>query len=492
LRVDTLRALDRREGLTVRRRIACIAAFAFVATGTIGLVPAHARAAPGDRLWARRFNSPGPRDTTQDVPRAIVQGAHGTVFVVGNSGDYGYGPPEFIEALRPTDGSRLWLRRSRPGAWTAVSAAVSPDRATLFVGGSATSAHGEAFVVVAYRASTGQTLWRHRTELGPALGGDLPLLVVAPDGGSVFVGGEITTGTPTDYATDALIIRYDAATGAQGWMKHVIGSSRHYGYLSSLTMAPDGSTVFVDATVFRADDSDVVVKALDASTGARAWVSRFREPLTRCEERYASSGPTAITPDGARLIVTVAAHRPRCVGSYVETIAYDTSTGAVLWKRAFAPRTAMGDGDWPWDLSTNDTGSEALVLVNHASGPRRRESAIVLAYDTDDGTVRWHTRFRQPGSDVEGQAMTVASGKGQAYVTGSIAPRDRDTADWDVVTIAIGLTAGRTRWIRTYDAAIFGEGVDIVSDPRGQRLFVAARSYRDTTYADVVTIAYRI
>ena len=140
---------------------------------------------------------------------------------------------------------------------------------------SAGRGHGAATAGLA--AVPGSQLWASRLN-----GGFARALAVSPGGATVFVTGNSFGGTSgSDYAT----VAYDAATGAQRWASRYNGPANRNDYALSVTVSPDGATVFVTGASFggrnRAcchSDWDYATVAYDAATGAQRWASRYNGP----------------------------------------------------------------------------------------------------------------------------------------------------------------------------------------------------------------------
>ena len=108
--------------------------------------------------------------------------------------------------------------------------------------GRARPAAGHAAVAGLAGAVPGTQLWVHRYN-GPANGDDSASSVaVSPSGGTVFVtGGRTAANGLLDYAT----VAYNAATGAQLWVKRYNGPRNGDDYASSMAVSPDGAKVYV-------------------------------------------------------------------------------------------------------------------------------------------------------------------------------------------------------------------------------------------------------
>jgi hypothetical protein len=208
------------------------------------VVTAGQAAVPGMQLWVRRYNSAG---NGYDAAYSVaVSPAGGTVFVTGgNPGISGSG--YVTVAYNAATGAQRWVRRyNGPGNGRdrAQSVAVSPAGGTVFVTGDSTGIRsGADYATVAYNAATGARRWITRYN-GPANGSDFAQSVaVSPVGGTVFVTGASyrKSNTNPDYAT----VAYNAATGAQRWVRRYNGPGNGYDYATSVAVSPGGGTVYV-------------------------------------------------------------------------------------------------------------------------------------------------------------------------------------------------------------------------------------------------------
>ncbi len=301
------------------------------ATGCDAGVPAapgitSGPATPGEPLWVKRYNGPG---NSGDQGHALAVSPDGsTVFVTGYStgsaGRFDYA----TAAYSASTGARLWVKRYNGpanGDDVAYGLAVSPDGSTVFVTGhSAGQTSFDDYATVAYRASTGQRLWVNRYN-GPGNSGDIvTALGVSPDGSTVFVTGYSAGQTSFDeYAT----VAYSASTGSTLWARHYNGPGNSDDGASTLGVSPDGSTVFVTGgSTGPTNGLDYATVAYNASTGALLWVTRYNE--------HGHSADVAtglgVSPDGSTVFVTGYSRGQMSYYDYA-TVAYSASTGARLW-----------------------------------------------------------------------------------------------------------------------------------------------------------------
>ena len=173
----------------------------------------------------------------------------------------------------------MWTRRyngTGTGSNGAISVAVSPGGGEVYVtGASAGLNSGVDYATVAYGAATGATLWKRRYD-GPFNGDDrAAALAVSPNGAAVFVTGiSAVAGSGQEYAT----IAYDAATGDTLWGRRYV-SPANENRAKSVAVSPDASTAYVTGGSFAcASNFDYSTIAYDAATGAQSWIRRHSSP----------------------------------------------------------------------------------------------------------------------------------------------------------------------------------------------------------------------
>jgi WD40 repeat protein len=159
-------------------------------------------------------------------------------------------------------------------------------------------------------------------------------VAVSPDGKTVFVTGRTTSifipdsSKGLDYAT----IAYNAATGAQLWVKRYNGPGKDADYAFSVKVSPDGTRVFVTGDSTGAGTgTDYATIAYNATTGAQQWVARYNGQANSEDDTFS----IAVSPDGQTVYVTGGSTNipPTNTGIYRDyaTVAYSTATGVPLW-----------------------------------------------------------------------------------------------------------------------------------------------------------------
>ena len=301
-------------------------------TSSAGTSPAAA--SPGAQLWVKRYNG---SNSTDDAVSVAVSPDGKTVFVTGSS----IGTTSFEDyatvGYNAATGAQLWVSRYNGpdnGDDEASSVAVSPDGKTVFVTGYSygTTAGEVDYATVAYNAATGAQLWVKRY-ISPGSQGFATSVAASPDGRTVFVTGYSASHTSGyDYAT----VAYNAATGAQLWVKRYTGPAGD-DFAHSVTVS--GSTVYVTGSSIGTNDGyDYATVAYNAATGAQLWAKRYNGAALG--SRGANS--VAASPDGKTVYVTGSSYAGSTTGYDYATVAYSAATGAQLWVKRY---TGPGSGD---------------------------------------------------------------------------------------------------------------------------------------------------
>ena len=385
-------------------------------------------------------------------------------------------------AARAVPGSQLWAARyngTGNDEDQAEAVAASPDGATVFVTGASTgtSATGVDYATVAYNATTSSRLWVARYDSGHGPGSnvdDAHSLAVSPTGKLVF----ITGGSSGDYAT----VGYNAATGKRLWVKRYNGPANSADEAASVTVSPTGKTVFVtgysDGT---RSSGDYATVAYNAATGAQLWVKRYNGP----GNSFDAAVSVAVSPTGGQVYVT--GHSTgRTSGNDYTTVAYNATTGAWLWGKRY---NGPGNGaDQATSVAVSPTGKTVFV-TGYSPGRTLGTDYATVAYGAATGAQLWVTRYNGPGNGSD-QAASVAVGPtgGRVYVTGSSTGR---TSGTDYATVAYSATTGKRLWAARYNGpGNFNDTASAIAvSPTSSQVYVTGYSTADN--GDYATIAYR-
>jgi len=435
--------------------------------GTATATVANVR--PGTQLWARRFSGPGNgRDVARDI--AVSPGG-GAVFVTGYSTSPRTARDFDTVAYRAGTGSPLWADRLSSlgrNEDEAQSVAVSPDGRAVFVAGSGFTAQG--YTIADYRAGNGAEYWvRHYTGQGD---NGARAVAVSPDGQTVFVTGTVDS----EYTT----IAFDTSTHAWRWVRKFAD-----GRAQALAVSPDGSTVFVTGTSYvhvggSAEHYRTV--AYDAGTGKLLWTASYDTASTAQNDATA----VAVSPDGSTVFVTgYVTGGNGTFSTDPSTVAYNAATGAQLWSSTY---NAPYGRDWA--LAVSPDGSTVYVAGDTGANTiRSGPNYATVAYDATTGALVWESTYNGPGNGPDNaRSIGVSPDGGTVYVTGN--SKGKRSGD-DYATIAYNAVSGVKLWVSRYNGPANGDDLATsLAVGKDGTVYVTGRSQGATSGYDYATVAY--
>jgi hypothetical protein len=426
----------------VIRVCAAAAVVVALATGSVLAASASTTSGPGAQLWIKRYNGPG---NGVDQANAVAVSPSGkTVYVTGTSyassasgiGDYA------TVGYSAATGARLWVKRyNGPGNMGGVAEAVSvsPTGKTVFVTGYTygSPATGTDIATIAYNAATGAQLWVKRYG-GSGDGDDKGLsMAVSPSGKTVFVTGQTFVagfGSPL-YAT----VAYNAANGAQLWAKIYRGAGNLHGFTveaaASVAVSPTGKTVYVTGQGATSGNPDYATVAYNAANGAQLWVKLYRFPASSiCQA-------TAVTVSPAGKAVYVTGYYEAAASAGYATVAYNAVTGAPLWVKRYSPK---GGSDAAYSVAVSPSGKTVFVTGGvYGGGGEGDEDYATVAYNAATGGQLWAKRYNPTGGTNYAHAVAVSPSGKTVYVTGA--------SGFGYATLGYNATTGAQQWVRRYD-----------------------------------------
>lgn len=387
----------------------------------------------------------------------------------------------------------------------------SPDGSRLYVAGYSSTAPGE-FAVLAYRARTGQRLWRGTFPFadGQEISG-VPDIVATRD-------RVVATVALLDRGDRMAAVAFDAATGHAAWLW---ANARHS---VATGLATGRRIVVVAGNEGPRRDRDRVVVGLRTATGRRIWrrVVRDDDGNASAEGLALDRGVAYVTggtetgggwnvrttayaiADGGTLwndtigglsSATVAGLTPHGVGLVVAgtrwgttavdrwgVVCYDTATGTHDPRRTLDP-AYPGD---VWEITADADASTVFFAGARTVGAAPDQDAAVAAVDVETGDPDWAVS-PDDGTD-DGVVGIVASPSDPVlFVTGYTA------SDGDYVwrTSALDQATGAELWSDVYTRTVHGMGFPraIAVDLDGKRVFVGG--YTDLwRHDDFTTIGY--
>jgi WD40 repeat protein len=372
-------------------------------------------------------------------------------------------------------GTQVWLQRfgGQFLSATASSVAASPNKAVVYVTGitTKTSIGLRNEVTVAYNATTGKQLWLQRYQgqgRHPRGGAGVPSITVSPDGATVYVAGDLARGAHNDY----LVIAYNAATGAQRWVATPLtyGSIAQY---HAVAVSPDSKTVYVTGTrdFFGGSASKSYnTIALNAATGATVWDTQTNTPPHLSHTVTA----IAVSPDGSRVFVAGSSG----------IVALDAANGIQLWMDAYKQAYRR------FRLSLTVSPDSSTVYVTGGSmAPGSVQHYWTAALVAPNGFKEWQATYRGPDSSAGTTAIALSPDGSTVYVTGSATQASGLN---EYATIGYDAATGHQLWLANYrTASVNDNAAGLAVSPDGSTVYVTGTSIANyNTPADYATVAY--
>ncbi|MFM8971310.1 MAG: hypothetical protein ACKOOG_01450, partial [Actinomycetota bacterium] len=236
-------------------------------------------------------------------------------------------------------------------------------------------------------ATPGDKVWQS-TFNGPGLTDEGRSITRSRDGATVIItgNGSPAVGDPSDIVT----VAYDAATGAQRWVRRIVGSVTNGNETASgIVASPTADLVFVTGNVASATGyNNWRVTAYAIATGNVVWTRGFAGS-DGLDDR---PGAITVGPGGGRVYVT-GTEEFGSGGQAIRTISYDAATGATAWSRLAgnADTDAFSSG-----IGVSPGGGRVLVVGGYNDGDGRQ--AFVASYQAGPGALQWTRQIpRAPG-----------------------------------------------------------------------------------------------
>jgi DNA-binding beta-propeller fold protein YncE len=366
----------------------------------------------GAQLWVSKYNDLSNYGAEANSV-AVSPDGH-TVFVTGSDNAASNGEDYVTVAYNAATGAQLWVSRydgAAHGNDTASKVAVSPDGGTVYVTGwsiGTSSIYYYDWATVAYNAVTGAQLWvrRYSSQYGTS---GASAVAVSPDGGTVFVTGFSHTATSDDnYVT----IAYNAATGASRWLRRYNGPENSVDQSYAVTVSPDGSTLYIaGASIGSTGAWDYAILAYNAATGAQRWVRRYNGPANGTDQAHA----VAVSPDGGTVYVTGFSDGVTSAEDYL-TVAYNAVTGAQRWVRRY---NGPGNGTDEASSVAISPGGGTVYATGHSAGVTSGDDYATVAYNAATGAHLWVRRYNGPANGTDqASAVAVSPATGAVFITG--------------------------------------------------------------------------
>jgi outer membrane protein assembly factor BamB len=341
-------------------------------------------------------------------------------------------PAEAARSKPP--GTLAWQSRFHGGADTTARIAVLGTSAFVAGRGAANASAESGWLVRAYGAQKGNTLWQDAIA-----GSENKALCVAAQGGLVYAGGFLDNADDT--ADDAVVRAYDAKKGALRWESR-FGLGGAFATVDEIVVA--GNRLFA---VGRAEHggtlstNDWTVLALDARTGALLWQD--------IDDQGPFDEARSVTALGGRIFASGVTTDSTLASRRFTVRAYDAASGALLWEDRVpgGNQTSMG-GDTADQVVAEGDRVVAVGLVSDA----QRFHMAVRAYDPQSGTLLWSDLVSSGGDVDVGRAAALRGGRVFAAGIGGAACLFGSGSNCDWLLRAYDAADGTLLWQQQVDA----------------------------------------
>lgn len=274
-----------------------------------------------------------------------------------------------------------------------------------------------------------------------------------------------------------------AAPGSQLWAARYDGPGSYVDGATDVAVGPNGGRVFATGHDFSdATGWDYATVAYNASTGTMLWLKRYNGPGDGQDEAAA----IAVSPDGSRVFVTGFSYSATTSNDWA-TIAYDASTGMKLWVKRYNGPADVSDEARAIGMSPDGA---AVFVTGRSFTSAQSADYQTLAYRASDGARLWDRRYNGPGDSLdEVEAIAVSPDGSAVFVTGA---SDGSTTFADYATVAYAASNGATLWTKRHNDSIDGDDFAraVGVSPDGAMVFVTGSTAAVTRYDNYTTIAY--
>lgn len=395
----------------------------------VWLRPAHSQAA--EAVWVQHYDGPG---NDLDVATAVALDTNGNVFVTGYStgsgGDYDYTTIKYSGAGVP-----LWTNRyNGPGNGGDQAHAVAVDtNGNVFVTGNASSASSSDFGTIKY-SNAGMPLWTNRYN-GPGNNADGAGAIALDTSGNVFVTGYslgVKIGN-VDPSFDFATVKYSGA-GVPLWTNRYDGPGHGDDYPFALAVDSSGNVIVTGRARggnFWPDYATIKYSA----AGVPLWTNRFNGGGDALDEAAA----VAVDTNG-NVFVTGQSWGSGGNSDYT-TIKY-SGAGVPVWTNYYNGLPS-GD-DYATAMALDSSGNVYVTGYSFRSGPGWGYGTVAYSGEGVPLWMNWHSG---PGVTIGlAKGSVAADGRGNVFVTG-YSPGIDSGYDYLIIRYSVlpSLTVARTK-----------------------------------------------
>ncbi len=284
----------------------------------------------------------------------------------------------------------------------------------------------------------------------------------------------------------SLVTPAGAVPGAVVWTKRLNGPGYSRDMANGVAASPDGTKVFVTGSrdAGSSTSTNFLTVAYNA-TGGIVWSKQYNGP----GHAYDSASDVAVSPDGSR--VYVGGVSVNAAGNQdFATVAYNATTGAVLWTRRY---DGPGHGYDEFSALAVSPDGTTVVVTGESAGATGNQDFATVAYNAANGAQRWARRYDGPGHNIDHPyAIAVSPDATKVFVVGFTPGGPGGIEAYDYATVAYAATTGARAWVKRYDGGAnkFDAASSVAVSPDSTRVFVSGTSIGPTTGNDVAIVAY--
>ncbi|RPI17504.1 MAG: T9SS C-terminal target domain-containing protein [Ignavibacteriae bacterium] len=263
-------------------------------------------------IWDETYNGPN----LQDSAIAITANHNNGLFVTGWSLGTGTGADIVTLRYNPTDGSLMWSNRSSINLEDKPTAIVADNNFVYVTGWMFKTVSNRDAIVIKYDAATGDTVFvRTYTNAG----GEYGRAISVDANGNVFMTGRSDIGGSQRFTT----VKY-GPSGNQLWV-FIYNGPFATNFDEALSSTVDGAgdvyiTGYCNGAI--ASTSDILTIKINGSAGTEVWAKRFNGPLNHEDRAYS----VILDDAGANVFVGGYASRNGSVQD-IFAIKYSAATG---------------------------------------------------------------------------------------------------------------------------------------------------------------------
>jgi hypothetical protein len=385
-----------------------------------------------DTLWTQRYDGQGRRD---DYAKVVLVDQQDNVIVVGTCMGAGSGNDVGVVKYS-SDGTQQWFATiAGPGAYNdeAKGAALDPS-GNIYVTASS-GIFPDYDILTVKLTPSGTESWR-RTWGGDAGLQDEPAGIAVDTAGNAYVTGYTTLANgQEDYVT----MRHLTGTGLPMWTVTRDGGAGGNDRATAIALGPDGSP-YVTGWSQRQYMNDYATVKYNA-TGVEQWASFYN---------YTGNGPDqavaiAVDDAGDAYVTGTSSTAPPPSGiNQYATVKYDDSdSGAQVWVARYA-------GTGKHNVATGIAlGASAVYVTGSSQDTAGVDDYGTIAYDKSSGSVVWTTRFDGPPHKADDPVGVTVLPYGMVLVFGtSVDANDKG----DYTTVRYTSATGGQDWVRRYNS----------------------------------------